>query len=209
MASAGKNSGVSPKMVERLSLYRRVLQHSSSAGALSIYSHELAAACRVSAVQVRRDLMTLAHGGSTTTGYEIQSLLSAIDTFLRATGPVRVALVGVGHLGRAVLAFLCWRHPRFVPVAFDRDPRLTERVVDGVRCFTVEQMAETIRQQQIRIGVICVPASEAQRVSEQLVSAGVRGILNFAPVALFVPSNVFVENIDISVALEKVAYFTG
>jgi redox-sensing transcriptional repressor len=209
MALAKRNPGVSPRTVERLSLYRRVLQQSSAAGSHSTYSHELAAACRVSAVQVRRDLMSVGYGGSTTSGYEIQPLLGAIDAFLGNTGPVQVALVGVGHLGRAVLAFLCWRHPRFVPVAFDRDPRLTERVIDGVRCFPVEQMPDTIRQHQIRIGVVCVPATEAQRVSEQLVAAGVGGILNFAPVTLFLPSYVFVENIDISVALEKVAFFTG
>jgi redox-sensing transcriptional repressor len=209
MTSAAKNSGVSPRMVERLSLYRRVLQQNSAAGLRSTYSHELAAACRVSAVQVRRDLMKLGYSGSTTSGYEIQPLLDAIDAFQGNTGPVDVALVGVGHLGRAVLAFLCWRHPRFVPVAFDRDPRLTERVVDGVRCLPVEQMAQTIQEQQIRLGVVCVPATEAQRVSEQLVAAGVRGILNFAPATLFLPSYVFVENIDISVALEKVAFFTG
>ncbi|MBN1607338.1 MAG: redox-sensing transcriptional repressor Rex [Polyangiaceae bacterium] len=201
--------GASPRMVERLSLYRRVLQQTSAAGSHSTYSHELAAACRVSAVQVRRDLMTVGYSGSTKSGYEIKPLLVAMDTFLGNTGPVDVALVGVGHLGRAVLAFLCWRHPRFVPVAFDRDTRLTERVLDGVHCLPVEQMADTIQEQQIRIAVVCVPATEAQRVSEQLVAAGVRGILNFAPVTLFLPSYVFIENIDISVALEKVAFFTG
>ncbi|MBN2193049.1 MAG: redox-sensing transcriptional repressor Rex [Polyangiaceae bacterium] len=208
MAPATKNRGVSPRLVERLSLYRRVLQQAGAAGARATYSHELAAACRVSAVQVRRDLMTLGHSGSTTSGYEIQPLLSVIDAYLGDTGSVPVALVGIGHLGRAVLAFLCWRHPRFVPVAFDRDPRLTERVLDGVWCFPIDRMADAIREQHIRVGVVCVPAPEAQRVSEQLVTAGVTGILNFAPVTLFLPNHVFVETIDISVALEKVAFFT-
>jgi redox-sensing transcriptional repressor len=208
MAPAAKQRETSPRVVERLSVYRRALQQPGVVRAEFTRSHELAAACGVSAVQVRRDLMTVGYSGTTTSGYAVRPLLAAIDEFLGDAHATHVALVGVGHLGRAVLAFLSWRHPRFVPVAFDNDPRLTDRVLDGVRCHPASRLDEVIRGLGVRVGIVCVPAAEAQRVGDRLVAAGVGGILNFAPTALSFPAHVFVENIDISVTLEKVAFFT-
>lgn len=152
--------------------------------------------------------MLIGCSGTPTSGYDVCPLMRAIEAYLYDSDVMRVALVGVGHLGRAVLAFLSSRHPRVRLSAFDKDRRLTHRLLDGVHCYPVEQLSAIVREQGVRVGVVCVPGSEAQKTSENLVAAGVCGILNFAPVTLFLPKHIFVERIDISVALEKVAFFT-
>ena len=105
------------------------------------------------------------------------------------------------------MAYFADRQPiRFV-AAFDSDPEKIGRVIHGCRCYAAEQMTAVVAREEIHIAVITVPAAEAQAVCDQLVLAGVKGILNFAPVRLRVPAGLHVENIDLTMSLEKVAYF--
>lgn len=209
MTPAGSNPGpvIPVNTLGRLSLYRRLLLEQLAAGARQVYSHQLASLAVSTAAQVRRDLMTLGFSGNSRRGYAIQELVETIGAVLARSVETAVALVGVGNLGRAILAYYANRQPVRFAAAFDRAPEKAGRILHGCRCHGVEQMADIIARERIHVGVIAVPASEAQSVADQLVLAGVKGILNFAPVRLRVPAGMYVENVDLMMALDKVAYY--
>jgi len=199
---------LSDRTVGRLSLYRRLLNNLAKTGAKFVFSHDLAAAAGATAAQVRRDVMAVGYTGSPTKGYEIAELAESIARFIDGNQPQPVALVGVGNLGRAILAYFTGRRPNLsIVAAFDRDEHRVNRVIHGCRCYPVELLEETVAAKAIRTAIIAVPAGEAQAVADRLVRAGVRGLLNFAPAPLRVPPNVFVQEMDITTSLEKVAFF--
>jgi redox-sensing transcriptional repressor len=200
-------TGIPVNTLGRLSLYRRLLSEQLAAGARQIYSHQLASLAVSTAAQVRRDLMTIGFTGSPRKGYAIQELVDSINAVLARSLDTAVALVGVGNLGRAILAYYFNRQPIRFAAAFDRAPEKTGRILHGCRCYSVDQMADVIAREAIHVGVIAVPAAEAQAVADRLVLAGVKGILNFAPVRLRVPAGLYVENVDLMMALDKVAYY--
>jgi redox-sensing transcriptional repressor len=198
----------SERTIGRLSLYRRLLKELQMASMNNVYSHQLANMAGVTAAQVRRDLMAVGYSGSPTRGYDVRELAESIGNFLDAPEGQSVALVGIGNLGRAILTYFGGRRPRLsIVAAFDKDPTKVNRVIHGCRCYSMEEFAAQVAEHGIRAGIITVPASEAQRVADAMVRAGVRGILNFAPAPLRVPGDTYVEDIDMAVSLEKVAYF--
>jgi len=204
----GENTVVSGKIIGRLSLYRRLLHGLVLEGTESVYSHELAALARVTAAQVRRDIMNIGASGNPNRGYDVKKLIAGIAVFLDAPEVQNVALIGVGNLGRAILAFFAGRRPKLsIVAAFDNDPEKSGRVIHGCPCYSFDQLEEIVKTHNIRIATLCVPASVAQKVAMKLVDAGFKGILNFAPVPLHVPRSIYVEDIDMTMSLEKVAYF--
>ena len=177
-------------------------------GLRNVYSHQLAQMAGVTAAQVRRDLMAVGYSGSPTKGYNVLEPTESIGKFLDSPEGEGVAIVGVGNLGRAILAYFGGRRPKLViKAAFDNDPQKVNRVILGCRCYPMTELGSVVDRERIRTGIITVPADEAQPVAEQMTRAGIRGILNFAPVPLRVPPDVFVEDIDMAMSLEKVAYF--
>jgi len=200
---------ISDKIIGRLSLYRRMLERAAAEKPSDhVFSHELAAISGYSAVLVRRDLMTIGFTGNPKKGYNVSDLIASIGLFLDAPEGQNACLVGVGNLGRALLAYFTYRRPKLpIVAAFDSNPELSYRVIQGCRCHPVHDMLRIITQERIRVGIITVPAASAQEVANKLVRAGVTGLLNFAPVALRVPQAVFVDNIDMTMSLEKVAFF--
>lgn len=199
----------SVKTIGRLSLYRRLLHDLAGQGVKYVYSHQLAAMAGGTAAQVRRDMMAVGYNGSPTKGYDVQELIRSIARCLDAQNGQGAALVGIGNLGRAIMTFFAGRRPHLaIQAAFDVDPYKVNRVIHGCRCYPIADLLRVIEEQDIRVAIISVPAGEAQSVADQLVRAGVRGILNFAPVPLRVPPDVYVEDIDMTMSLEKVAYFS-
>jgi redox-sensing transcriptional repressor len=199
---------ISDRSIGRLSLYRRLLGGLLADGVRSVYSHQLAKLACCTPAQVRRDLMAVGYNGSPISGYDIPHLIESIREFLDVPGGQGVALVGVGNLGKAILAYFRGRRPSLeIVAAFDNDPYKVNRVIHGCRCHPLEGLPGVIQGQKILSAVITVPADSAQSVADALVRAGVTGILNFAPVRLRVPPNVHVEDMDMALALEKVAYF--
>jgi len=194
--------------IGRLSLYRRLLLELSAGGMRQIYSHQLASAAVATAAQVRRDLTMIGFTGSPRKGYAVDELIAAVNGVLAQSVETSVALVGVGNLGRAILAYYTNRQPwvRFV-AAFDRDPDKANRIIHGCRVYPFEQAEEVLGREGIRAAVIAVPAAEAQRVADRLALAGVRSFLNFAPVRLHLPTGAFVDDMDMSTALDRVAYY--
>ena len=199
---------LSDRTIGRLSLYRRLLGELSADGVRYVFSHDIARGAGLTAAQVRRDVMAVGFTGTPTRGYDVRGLADSIAALLDGAETQNVALVGIGNLGRAILAFFFGRRPSLrIVAAFDRDPQRTGRIVHGCRCYAMGEMDAIVAAERITVGIIAVPASQAQRVADELVRAGVRGILNFAPAALRVPDNVYVEQVDITASLEKVAFF--
>jgi redox-sensing transcriptional repressor len=202
-------AAVSERTIGRLSLYRRLLAGLLADGVQSVFSHQLARLACSTPAQVRRDLMTVGYRGSPVSGYDVPRLLESLRECLDAPGGQGVVLVGVGNLGKAILSYFRGRRPSLeIVAAFDNDPAKTGRIIHGCRCWPMERLGEVVREQKVRTAVITVPAADAQKVAEAAVEAGVGGLLNFAPVRLRVPPQIHVEDMDMSIALEKVAYFS-
>jgi redox-sensing transcriptional repressor len=199
---------ISSNTIARLSLYRRLLLELAAGGLRQVYSHQLAAHAVSTSAQVRRDLMTIGFSGSPRRGYATQDLVEAINVVLARSIETSVALVGVGNLGRAILSYYASRSPwvRFT-AAFDADPDKAGRVIHGCRVHPMDQLDGVLGRESIRAAVIAVPASEAQAVADRLVLCGVRSFLNFAPIRLHLPTGCFVDNMDMSTALDRVAYY--
>ncbi len=199
---------VSDRAIGRLGLYRRLLKETQNQGKTHVFSHELAVLAGCTPAQVRRDVMTIGCSGSPAKGYDIDALIRSISRFLDPEDTLGVALVGVGNLGRALLShFVGWGAQYSIVAAFDNDPDRVNRVIHGCRCYPVQEMPRVIEEKDIRVAIIAVPASEAQSITNQLCRAGVRSLVNFAPVRLWVREGVYVENVDVTMALERVAYF--
>jgi len=200
---------ISDKVIGRLSLYRRILRETLILGTRKLFSYQLANSAGISAAQVRQDLMILGYMGSPTQGYDVHGLLECIEEFLDDPAGQSVALVGIGNLGRAILDYFSGRRPNLsIDAAFDINPEKTNGVIHSCRCYHLDQLLQVIEEKGILTAIITVPADQAQGVADRLVRAGIRGILNFAPVRVKVPPDVFVQDIDIAMVLEKVAYFS-
>lgn len=199
---------VSQKVVARLALYRRLLQRAENAGRDAIFSHEIAEICGATSAQVRRDLMAVGFVGHPVYGYDIAGLLEKLDTFLDRGKPVRMALVGVGNLGRALLSYFnAGREEMEIVAAFDSDPARVNRTIGGCHSYAIEDLPRVLTETKVEVGVIAVPAGAAQEIANLLVAAGVRSILNLAPVHLQVPRTVFVEDVDLGIAIERAAFY--
>lgn len=197
------------RTVERLFRYGQLLHARKEAGADHVFSRELAAAVDVSPEQVRRDLMNFHLKGTPQQGYPIDQLSSKLYEHLESRELTRIALVGVGNLGKAIISYFLKRRPNLsIVAAFDNDPEKAGRVYAGSQVHHISQLEKIAAREKISVAILTVPAGEAQRMSDLLVKAGVRAIVNFAPTQVEVPPSVFLEDIDITLSIEKAAYFS-
>jgi len=196
------------RTVGRLTLYWRILRDLTVEGQTHIYSHDLASRSRVTAAQVRRDLMVVGYSGTPARGYDVEKLLETIEKFVFPMEEQKAIIAGVGNIGRALLKFFLGRRPTLKIVAsLEINPEKFGRMIHGCPCHSVENAEKVIRDQGITVGIIAVPDKEAQYVADVFVHAGIRGILNFARTALRVPSGVYVEDIDLAMSMDRVAFF--
>ncbi|HOA06074.1 MAG TPA: redox-sensing transcriptional repressor Rex [Candidatus Fermentibacter daniensis] len=199
---------IASRTIGRLSLYRRLLESSIPGGRDTVFSHELAGLACVTPAQVRRDLMATGCSGSPGKGYRIRDLIEGISKVLDDPEGQSVALVGVGNLGRAILTYFSGRRRNLrITASFDVDPLKTGRVINGCRCYSMSELGDVLERGRIKTAILAVPAGKAQETTDALVAAGVRGILNYAPVPLRVPDGVFLEERDMTMSLETVAFF--
>ena len=199
---------ISDKVIGRLSLYRRLLTGMLEEGKEEVHSHELARRSGGTAAQVRRDLMATGYTGNARRGYKLRELLAAIGDLLGDPGDEVIAVVGIGKVGRALMDFFLMRKPQLpIRAGFDIDPGKVGRIIHGCRCYPVDRLADVCRDKGVTVGIITVPAAVAQEVADALVSAGVRALINFAPVRLHVPPGVYVEHVDMTILVEKAAFF--
>jgi redox-sensing transcriptional repressor len=197
------------KTIERMSLYRRVLTNLVKNGETYVFSHQLASFINSTPAQVRRDLMIIGQGGSPRKGYAVSQLLKSVTGLMDEPEGQKIAITGIGNLGRAIMSYLMGRRPKLsIAAAFDSDPNKVDRVICGCRCYPLSQMEEIIQEEKITLGIITVPASEAQAILDRYVSLGIKAVINWAPINLQVPEGIFVETRDIMMSIEKAAFFS-
>ena len=188
-----ENVAVPKAVVGRLSLYSRELQQLVQQGQETINSAQLGKRLGVTDAQVRKDLAYFGQFGYPGIGYRCGELVEQIRRILGTTASWSVALVGVGNLGHALLRYRGFAEQGFrIVAALDVDPQKVGQEIASVRVQPLDQLADVLRAHDIRIAILAVPSSQAQRVAQQLVDAGIVGILNFAPVTLTLPEEVAV-----------------
>jgi len=196
------------RTVERISEYRRTLLNCLNEGKTHIYSHELAQMHHNTAVQVRRDIMFIGYSSMQRKGYDVRELIDVIAEILDSDAGLNVAVVGIGNLGRAITTYFLGKRSKLNIIAtFDVDPNKVNRVIAGVKCYAMSDMQDVIREKNISIAIITVPADQAREVAENLYLSGVNGLLNFTTVPLNVSPEVYIDEYDMVTSLEKVAYF--
>jgi redox-sensing transcriptional repressor len=207
IAANGSEPRPSRASVGRLSLYLRHLEDLLRENVPTVSSGQLGEPLGVTDAQVRKDLAYLGNLGLPGIGYPTQDLIAAIRRALGIDREWTVALVGVGNLARALLRYRGFTERGFRIVAlFDADPGKVGQRVDGLMIHAVDQIAPVIRATAAELGVITVPSESAQAVADALASAGVRGILNFAPTILRLPGRVSLVSVDLTVQLEQLAF---
>jgi redox-sensing transcriptional repressor len=205
--TGGHDGRPSRASVGRLSLYLRRLEGFLREGVLKVSSGQLGEALGITDAQVRKDLTHLGHLGQPGIGYPVRELIVAIRRVLGIDRDWIVVMVGVGNLARALLRYRGFQQRGFRIVAlFDSDPGKVGQAVDGLTVNPPEAMAEVIAVTGAELGVVAVPSEAAQGVADALVAAGVRGVLNFAPVVLRLPETVSLVSVDLTVQLEQLAF---
>ncbi|MBC8342992.1 MAG: redox-sensing transcriptional repressor Rex [Bacteroidetes bacterium] len=196
------------KTVERLSQCRRVLLNKLDQEKEFIFSHEIAKLLHLTPVQVRRDFMLMGYTGSPSKGYNIKKLIKAIGYTIDPDESQNAAVIGMGNLGKAISKYVEDKREFLKIVAnFDVDEKKISKSVAGIKCHHIKDLSKVIRDLDITIAIITVPANDAYDVKELLVGNGIKGILNFTPAPLHVPDHIYLEEFDIITSLEKVAYF--
>jgi redox-sensing transcriptional repressor len=197
---------VSNSTIGRLSLYLRVLTELAAEGSLTVSSEVLAEGSQTSAAQVRKDLSSFGTFGKRGRGYAVPELRNALRGILGLERRWRVALVGAGRLGAALLGYQDFGHQGFdIEVVIDTDPSKVGTAWNG-RLVRPERELEALLRCGVDIVIVAVPGEAAQGVVDRVVAAGVRAILNFAPTKLKVPSHVTVKTVNMTLELEGLSY---
>jgi redox-sensing transcriptional repressor len=197
---------VSESTVTRLSLYLRALGELSADGVQMVASEDLARYCETSAAQVRKDLSFFGTFGKRGQGYSVRELHRALRGILGLERRWRVALVGAGRIGAALMGYRDFERQGFDIVAvFDCDPAKVGVEWHGLRVSADAELDESLRR-AIDIVIVAVPAESAQAVVDRVVAAGIRAVLNFAPTKLRVPADVTVKTVNMAMELEGLSY---
>ena len=196
-------------IVGRLPIYLQALEHMKSQGVLSTSSQELGQVIGISAAQIRKDLSQFGEFGKQGKGYSIPFLVEQLRSILNVDQVWDIAVIGAGNLGRAITHYQGFLNHGFrVKLVFDNDPRcIGTPIIDE---FIVQDMANLVplvQKANIKIAMLTVPASAAQSVTDLLVKAGIKAILNYAPITLSVPPGVHVQYVDPVIYLQKMTYY--
>jgi redox-sensing transcriptional repressor len=205
-----KSEKISELTTARLSIYLRCLNTLYSAGIRTISSQSLAEQFNLNSAQIRKDLGYFGEFGVRGVGYYVEDLRDHVTKILGLDNPHRVGIIGAGRLGTALANYNGFGRSNFTVVAlFDNDPqKIGTRVGEGqFQVRDVEKISELIRVESIDVMMIAVPAKAAQKVLNQIMSAGIKAVLNFAPVSLQARRGVKVKTVDLTTSLESLAYF--
>jgi redox-sensing transcriptional repressor len=195
-------------VVERLPIYIQKLNQLVREGRENVSSHEMADHLGVTSAQIRKDLSFFGGFGKQGTGYNVINLLESLRGILNLNQIWEVVLVGVGHLGQALLSYQGFSQKGFeIVMAFDNDPKVIGRTFAGIEVLDVMEMRNHICPRGVPIAILTVPAANAQEMADQLIRCGVKAILNYAPVTLKVPEGVRLVNIDPVLSLQTIAFY--
>ncbi len=207
---AAKPESVPAPAVGRLSLYLRELEALYRQERQTISSRQLGQALGLTDAQVRKDLAYFGQFGHPGIGYRVDELIARIRGILGTDRGWNALLVGAGNLGRALLSYRGFAQKGFQVVAvFDNDPAKIGKPIDRelrLEILPAERMEQVVREMNVQIGIITVPADAAQRVADDLIAAGIKGLLNFAPASLNVPETVALATVDLALCLEQLVF---
>ena len=193
---------------KRLAIYHRYLRFLHDAGKRRISSTELSEAVKVDSATIRRDFSYFGALGKRGYGYDVEYLLEFFSHALNQDRLTNVALVGVGKLGQALLNYNFHQSNNVrISAAFDVNPDIVGTIQTGVPVYSMDEMIEQLKVQQIQVAILTVPQDVAQDTADRIVEANVRGILNFTPIRLNAPENVRVQNVDLTNELQTLIYF--
>ena len=199
---------VSPLTLNRLSFYLRCLRHLQELGIKRVSSQEMAQRYHLSATQIRKDLAQFGEFGIRGVGYDVDELADHLNALLGLDRKHPMIIVGMGNLGSALAQYLGFNYGAFQVVAgVDVDPAKIGRRVEGFTIRPSSELAEIVRESGAEIGVLAVPAEAAQENYDALADAGIRGVLNFAPVRVKRRPGVPLKNVDLRINLEELAFF--
>lgn len=208
MQNTAPKPAIPRKSIYRLSIYQRCLHRLVENEIRTVSSEALAKAAGVKPTQLRKDLAYFGQFGTRGLGYNVATLMEALDEVLGTARLQPVVLVGVGNLGSALLRYQGFRKEGFeIVAAFDLDPGRHRNADFKVPVLSHGRMNESIRRHQAKMAILSVPAKAAQSVANDLVAAGVQAILNFSPTVLEVPEEVVVNSVDLAVELENLSFF--
>jgi redox-sensing transcriptional repressor len=197
-------------IIGRLPIYLRALRYLQDEGQLTTSSQELGAGVGISAAQIRKDLSQFGEFGKQGTGYDITFLIEQLRKILKVERVWDVAVVGMGDMGHALSRYQGFSHRGFrVALVFDNDPAKIGGQVGHFVVRDMKELVDVVQKSGIKLAMLCVPASAAQDVTNLLVEAGIKAILNYAPINLNVPAGVQVQNLDPSIGLQRMTYYLG
>ncbi|MBS3787693.1 redox-sensing transcriptional repressor Rex [Candidatus Bipolaricaulota bacterium] len=203
-----KERKIPKETIDRLPLYLRCLNKLIDQGEENISSKNFSSRLNLNSAQVRKDLSYFGDFGKRGVGYETKKLASKIREILNLDRRWKMALVGVGNIGSALLTYSGFDRRVFeVAIAFDSNPQLIGQEINGVEVEDVSNLSGRIAEEGVKLGIIAVPASSAQQVADKLVEGGVKGVLNFAPALLDLPEYIQLAQVDITKELEQLLYY--
>ncbi len=195
-------------IISRLPVYLRALQQLSEQGILTTSSQELGEIIGISAAQIRKDISQFGEFGKQGTGYSVPFLIERLRDILKVDRVWEVVIVGMGDIGHALARYNGFTNRGFhINMVFDNDPQKIGQMAGEYEILDTAKLAEKVKLNRIRIAMLTVPAASAQEMTDQLVKAGVKAILNYAPISLSVPSNVRVQYIDPATHLQRMTYY--
>jgi redox-sensing transcriptional repressor len=195
-------------IIGRLPVYLRALQRLADKDIHTTSSQELGEIVGISAAQIRKDISQFGEFGKQGTGYAIPFLIEKLQDILKVDRVWEVVIIGMGDIGHALAHYQGFANRGFhVKMVFDNDPKKIGQKIGEFEVFDTAALAEKIKPHKIKIAMITVPASDAQEVADQLVKAGVKAILNYAPISLNVPEDVRVQYIDPVTHLQRMTYY--
>jgi redox-sensing transcriptional repressor len=195
-------------VVQRLPLYVRVLTQFEQRGMDLVSSEQLGTQLQMTPAQIRKDLSYFGRFGKQGRGYNVRNLASQLRRILGLDVTWNAAIIGMGRLGRAIAAYPGFEREQFrIVAAFDADSHVVGTTVDELMVLPMAELAATVAAKDVKIGIVAVPAAQAQRVIDMLVAAGVKAILNYAPFSAQVPEGVKVRGIDPVLALQSMTFY--
>jgi redox-sensing transcriptional repressor len=194
--------------VGRLPIYLRALVEMAESGSTTVSSGDLASAAGVNSAKVRKDLSYLGSYGTRGVGYDVAYLIHQVRRELGLTQHWPVVIAGAGNLGHALANYRGFGQRGFRVVALvDVAPDKVGERIGSITVEHIDDLEAIVRREQVAIGLICTPATEAQAVAERMVAAGIRSILNFAPAVISVPEDVSLRKVDLAIELQILAYY--
>lgn len=195
--------------IKRLSMYSRFLNSADSRGVITVSSQQIADSTGVTSAQVRKDLAYFGEFGTRGVGYNTKELYTYTMKILGLDRRWPVAIVGAGNLGRALLHYKGFYRRGFdIKYIFDNDPEKIGREIEGrdLKISSMDDLEEKLKECDIKLGIIAVPAKSAQQVADRLIKAGVKGIINFAPINLNLDKEIILRSVDLAAHLEYLTF---